>query len=84
MPSGLGATVELHLGKILTSQAQDLNDPAQLAVLPFQRLDALAIFAGLTGTLSSVGLLATNPTMQGMRCTANLRGNGLIAAHSDG
>lgn len=84
MPSGLGAAVELRLGKIRTGQAQDLVGFAQLAILSLQGLDALTLFTSLTGALPHICLLATNPAMQGLRGTANLRGNGSMAAHSEG
>lgn len=35
--------------------------------------DALTFFAGLAESLSSIGLLATNPVMQGVRCAAYFR-----------
>ena len=60
MPSGLGAAVELRLGKIRTGQAQNLVGFAQLAVLALQGLYALALFAGLTRALTGIGLLAAN------------------------
>src|SRR5690606_31323598 len=56
---------------------QNLVGFAQLAVLALQGLDAVALFGRLAGALSSVGLLATNPAMQRLRDTANLRSNGL-------
>ena len=77
MPSGLGAAVELRLGKIRTGQTQDLVSLAQFAIFALQNLDALALFAGRPRTLAGIGLMATNPAMQGLRGTANLRGNGL-------
>ena len=89
MPSGLGAAQEslpvgLRLGKIRTGQAQNLVGFAQLAIFAFQGFDAFTLFTGRPRTLAGVGLLATNPAMQGLRCTANLRGNGSMAAHSGG
>lgn len=55
----------------------DRRSFTQLAVLALQGLDVLALFAGLTGTLSNIGLLATNLTMQSLRGTTKLRGNSL-------
>lgn len=77
MPSGLGAAVELRLGKICTGKALDLVGFAQLAILAREGLDALALFGGRPRTLTGISLIAKNPAMQGLRCTANLRGNGL-------
>jgi len=63
MPSGLGAAVELRLGKIRTGQTQNLVGFAQLAVLALQSLETLAFFGGRPRALTGIGLLATNPAM---------------------
>lgn len=56
---------------IRTGQVQNPVGLAWLAILAFQGLDALALFGGLLWTLIGISLMATNPTMQGLRCTAN-------------
>ncbi len=76
-PSGLGAAVELRLGKIRTGQTQDLVGFTQLAALAFQSLNALALFGGRPRTLTSIGLMAVNPAIQRLRNTADLRRDGL-------
>lgn len=48
-----------------------------LAILSLQGLDGIALFGGRPRALAGIGLVATNPTMQGLCCTANLRGAGL-------
>ena len=71
----LPSAVELRLGKIRAGLAQDLVGLAQLAVLPLQRLDALALVSGRAGPPALVALGLPDPVRQGLRCAADLGRN---------
>lgn len=49
----------------------------KFAILVLQGFDALTLFGGRPRTLAGVGLMATNPAMQGLRCAADFRRYGL-------
>ena len=60
------SAVELRQRKIRACLAQDLVSLAQLAVLPLQRPDALALVRSRPSPLTAVTLGLTNPVAQGL------------------
>lgn len=68
--------VELRLRKIRRSLAQDIVAATQFTVLALQLFQAVAFSSGeVTITASGIALILTQPDTQGLRGTANFRGD---------
>src|ERR1700677_1848208 len=75
MRSWLVSAVELRLGKIGASFAQDLIGSAKLAVLPLQDLELGGYVRGQARLAPAVALGLANPLMQRLRSAADLARN---------
>src|SRR5579863_6048036 len=75
MRSWLVSAVELRLGKIGASFAQDLIGLAKLAVLPLQGLELGGYVRGQARLAPAVALGLANPLMQRLRSAADLARN---------
>src|ERR1700677_206470 len=75
MRSWLVSAVELRLGKISASFAQDLVGLAKLAVLPLQRLELGGYVRGQARLAPAVALGPANPLMQRLGRAADLARN---------
>src|SRR6202044_2803616 len=73
--SRLVSAVELRLGKIGASFAQDLIGSAKLAVLPLQGLELGGYVRGQARLAPAVALGLANPLMQRLRSAADLARN---------
>ena len=73
--SSFERAVELRLGEISRRLAQDLVGLAQLAVLPFERLQLLRDIEGNASTLPAINLSPLDPLQQRVGRAADLGGD---------
>lgn len=67
---------ELRLGEINRRLPENLIGAAKLTILTFELLQACTLISGKAGSAALIALSAANPFAQGLRCAADLLGDG--------